>query len=163
MTAVDVLGWWGLVLIGVGGRYGADRGFTVGRSTSVMGLRAAQTLSTAVEVKEESKPVWREIWRGCWATLRVKWFQREGRALCNSCVCVDVTGDWEEIDSQNTSSLSTHQCPYCLPYVWTHAENTKLLFWLLTEKVHVGQWQIAPVRKKKIYQSNSKHVKFLEM
>lgn len=88
MTAVDVLGWWGLVLIGVGGRYGADRGFTVGRSTSVMGLRAAQTLSTAAEVKDESKPVWREIWRGWWATLRVKWVQREGRALCNSCVCV---------------------------------------------------------------------------
>ncbi len=64
ITAVDILGCWGSVLIGVGGRYGADRGFTVGRSTSVMGLRAAQALSTAADAKDESKPVWREIWRG---------------------------------------------------------------------------------------------------
>jgi len=50
---VDVWSMWDSVLIGVGGRYGADRGFTVGRSTSVMGLRAAQALSTAAGAKDE--------------------------------------------------------------------------------------------------------------
>lgn len=149
MTAVDVLGCWGLVLIGVGGRYGADRGFTVGWSTSVMGLRAAQALLTAVEVKDESKPVWREIWRGWWATLRVKWVQRE-RALRISCVyacvcrgmCVCHMGLRGGTFSKHIKLK--HSSVSILPAICVNAcRKYKASVLTSDRKMYVGQWQIS--------------------
>lgn len=182
MTAVDVLGCWGSVLIGVGGRYGADRGFTVGRSTSAMGLRAAQALSTAADAKDESKPVWREIWRGWWATLRVKWVQRERRALCNSCVCVCV---WVcHMGLRDTFSKHIklkHSSVSILPAICVNAcRKCKASVLTSDRKMHVVQCQISvsTIQKYenklnygfldknilyKIFESNSKHVQVLRI